>query len=95
MQRFDLIGIQGGVASGSEPTFDGQAMSKGTHLRWGFAPELGFPPGGFQLCRRRAGHSEKRIPVPSELWVSGTKGPTGATNVATHVPTAGIAVTPL
>lgn len=27
-------------------------MQRGTHLRWGFSPELGFPPGGFWLCRR-------------------------------------------
>jgi hypothetical protein len=27
-------------------------MSAGTHLRWAFAPELGFPPGAFWLFRR-------------------------------------------
>jgi hypothetical protein len=27
-------------------------MQAGTHLRWAFAPELGFPPGAFWLCRR-------------------------------------------
>ena len=27
-------------------------MQPGIHLRWSFQPELGFPPGGFWLCRR-------------------------------------------
>ena len=44
--------MQAGIANGSEPTFDGQPMQIGTHLRWAFAPELGFPPGAFWLFRR-------------------------------------------
>ncbi len=47
-----VLGLQAGIASGAEATFDGQPMQRGTHLRWGFSPELGFPPGGFWLCRR-------------------------------------------
>ena len=48
----------------SEPTFDGQPMQKGVHLRWSFLAALGFPPGGFWLCRRAAVKGEKRIPPP-------------------------------
>jgi hypothetical protein len=62
-----VLGLQGGVADGSEPTFDGQPMQPGVHLRWGFAPELGFPPGGFWLCRRIAKDDEKRIPPPPAI----------------------------
>ena len=47
-----VLGLQAGIADGSEATFDGQPMQRGTHLRWGFSPELGFPPGGFWLCRK-------------------------------------------
>ncbi|MBB5059281.1 hypothetical protein HDF16_004004 [Granulicella aggregans] len=47
-----VLGLQAGIASGAEATFDGQPMQRGTHLRWGFSPELGFPPGGFWLCRK-------------------------------------------
>ena len=50
----EIIGLQGAIADGSEETFDGQPMQRGTHLRWGFAPELGFPAGGFWLCRRKS-----------------------------------------
>ena len=47
-----LLGLQAAIADGSEPTFDGQPMQPGTHLRWAFAPELGFPPVAFWLFRR-------------------------------------------
>jgi hypothetical protein len=47
-----VLGLQAAIADGSEPTFDGQPMPAGTHLRWAFAPELGFPPGAFWLFRR-------------------------------------------
>ena len=47
-----VLGLQAAIADGSEQTFDGQPMQAGTHLRWAFAPELGFPPGAFWLCRR-------------------------------------------
>ena len=57
------LALQGGVASGSEQTFDGQPMQAGTHLRWSFPSALGFPPGGFQLWRRVA-VDEVRIPPP-------------------------------
>jgi hypothetical protein len=38
-------------------------MQAGVHLRWSFVAALGFPPGGFWLCRRVA-TDEKRVPVP-------------------------------
>lgn len=59
-----VLGLQGGIASGSEPTFDGQPMQPGIHLRWSFRAALGFPPGGFWLCRRAAKRGERRIPSP-------------------------------
>ena len=62
-----VIGLQGAAANGSEATFDGQPMQAGTHLRWSFAPELGFPPGGFRLCRRVAQSGATRIPLP--VWL--------------------------
>ena len=62
-----VLGLQGGQANGTEPTFDAQPMQPGTHLRWSFAPELGFPPGGFWLCRRVATPGEQQIPLPSRL----------------------------
>jgi hypothetical protein len=46
------LGLQAAIADGSETTFDGQPMQVGTHLRWAFTPELGFPPGAFWLWRR-------------------------------------------
>jgi hypothetical protein len=60
-----VLGLQGGIASGSETTFDGQAIEPGIHLRWGFQPELGFPPGGFWLCRRATNEGEKTVDPPS------------------------------
>lgn len=65
---FSVLGLQAARADGSEPTFDGQRMQRGTHLRWAFAPELGFPPGAFWLCRRplrdeRCGPSEPPLAV--------------------------------
>jgi len=62
-----VLGLQGGRTDGTELTFDGQAMQPGTHLRWSFAPELGFPPGGFWLCRRIAKPGDQQIPLPSRL----------------------------
>ena len=47
-----VLGLQAAIADGSEPTFDGQPMQAGTHLRWAFTPEFGFPPGAFWLFRR-------------------------------------------
>jgi hypothetical protein len=52
---------------GTEPTFDGQKMPPGIHFRWTFAPELGFPPGGFWLCRRPAAGPEKCIDPPEGM----------------------------
>lgn len=60
-----VLGMQGGRAEGAEETFDGQPMQPGIHLRWSFRPELGFPPGGFWLCRRVATPGERQIPVPA------------------------------
>jgi hypothetical protein len=59
-----VLAIQGGISSGNEATFDGQPMQKGTHLRWSFLAALGFPPGGFWLCRRIAKEGEKQLPPP-------------------------------
>jgi hypothetical protein len=47
-----ILGLQAAIASGSEMTFDGQPMEAGIHLKWTFSAELGFPPGGFRLCRK-------------------------------------------
>jgi hypothetical protein len=65
-----VLGLQGGVATGSETTFDGQPMQSGLHLRWSFAPELGFPQNGFRLCRRVAQAGETKIPTPSGLQIA-------------------------
>jgi len=62
-----VLALQGGVASGAEATFDGQPMQKGVHLRWSFLAALGFPPGGFWLCRREAKKGEKQIPPPPSV----------------------------
>jgi hypothetical protein len=59
-----VLALQGGVANGSEATFDGQPMEEGVHLRWSFLAALGFPPGGFWLCRREAKEGDKQIPPP-------------------------------
>jgi hypothetical protein len=68
-----VLALQGGVADGSEPTFDGQPMQKGVHLRWSFLAAIGFPPGGFWLCRRAAVKGEKIIPPPpSAAQLAGT-----------------------
>jgi hypothetical protein len=52
---------------GTEPTFDRQKMPPGIHFRWTLAPELGFPPGGFWLCRRPAAGPEKCIDPPEGM----------------------------
>ncbi len=67
--RLSVLGLQAAIADGSEPTFDGQPMQKGTHLRWAFTPELGFPPGAFWLARREAGRHEKG-PIEPPVAVS-------------------------
>lgn len=59
-----VLGLQGGIANGSESTFDGQPMQPGVHLRWSFLAALGFPPGGFWLCRRALGKGERQFPPP-------------------------------
>ena len=64
-----VLGLQAAIADGAEPTFDGQPMPAGTHLRWAFAPELGFPPGAFWLCRRSLRES-KCGPVAPPVAVS-------------------------
>lgn len=56
------LALQGGMASGTEKTFDGQPMQAGTHLRWSFPSALGFPPGGFQLWRRLAANDLRIVP---------------------------------
>ena len=78
------LAIQGGIASGAEPTFDGQPMQAGTHLRWSFLSALGFPPGGFQLWRRVDKGEVRVVPPhvpqpPANLaTVVIASGPTGA-----------------
>jgi hypothetical protein len=62
-----VLGLQAAVANGSEPTFDGQPMRAGTHLRWSFAPELGFPPGAFWLARREATADKGPIEPPEAV----------------------------
>src|ERR1022692_3410867 len=65
--RLVVLGLQAAVADGSEPTFDGQPMQAGTHLRWSFSPQLGFPPGGFWLARRAASHFQHGAIQPPEI----------------------------
>jgi hypothetical protein len=62
-----VLGLQAARAKGSEKTFDGQAMQPGTHLRWSFTPQLGFPPGAFWLLRRIAQPGEGQIPPPDAV----------------------------
>jgi hypothetical protein len=62
-----VLGFQGGRADGAEATFDGQPMQVGTHLRWAFALELGFPQNGFRLCRRVTQPDATQIPLPVRL----------------------------
>src|SRR5689334_12452980 len=77
MSNAEILGLQGARATGAEPTFDDQPMQAGTHLRWAFAPELGFPPGGFQLCRRVARPDDTRIRPPRGIWQGGGVGVRG------------------
>jgi hypothetical protein len=39
-------------------------MQPGVHLRWSFLAALGFPPGGFWLCRRALHQGERQFPPP-------------------------------
>jgi hypothetical protein len=80
-----VLGLQAAVADGGEPTFDGQAMTPGVHLRWSFDPRLGFPPGAFWLLRRSAPDGEQQIPPPVAVsrvarqpGRAGQQGPPGA-----------------
>ena len=85
---FSVLGLQAAVTDGSEPTFDAQPMQDGTHLRWSFAPELGFPPGAFWLCRRplrecRCGPNEPPVAVSKVIAgrrANGTETSTGVEN---------------
>ena len=67
-----VLGLQGGQANGTESTFDGQPMQAGTHLRWSFAPELGFRlvDFGFADESRRRASSRYRFRVVCKLPVS-------------------------
>ena len=55
-----VVGIRPGSTSNVKP--------EGLHLRWFFPPELGFPPGGFEIYRREpqpaAGALTKLRPLP-------------------------------
>lgn len=91
-----VLGMQGGIANGSEPTFDGQPMQPGVHLRWSFLAALGFPPGGFWLCRRAAQEGEKRIPPPPTEGCNPAEAvvptsPTGAPRVSSGPAEPGVA----
>lgn len=65
--RLVVLGLQAAVADGSEPTFDGQPMQAGNHLRWSFSPQLGFPPGAFWLARQAASHFQHGAIQPPEV----------------------------
>lgn len=69
-----FLGLQGGRANGSEPTFDGQPMQEGMHLRWAFTPEFGFPPGAFFLYRRAAQSDPAGFVAPQEAMQSESPG---------------------
>ena len=88
---FSVLGLQAAVADGSEPTFDGQPMQPGIHLRWSFAPELGFPAADFWLARREASGDEAG-PIEPPVAVSeatsppsspGTPDPSGLGGIVT------------
>ncbi len=51
-QNSDLLGMVGRGTLGGERRADGSDLESGVHLRWQTSPELGFPPGGFDLYRR-------------------------------------------
>lgn len=76
-----MLGLQAAIADGTEQTFDGQPMQVGTHLRWSFAPEFGFPPGAFWLARREAVGDKGPIEPPEAVSVAtrgqGSKQPGG------------------
>ncbi len=64
------------VAAGSPSvqtiqSFDGQPVQVGVHLRWSFAPELGFPPGCFWLSRRVATGDVAGKPIAPPAAVAG------------------------
>ena len=69
-----VLGLQARIAGGAEATFDGQPMQRGTHLRWSFSPELGFPPGGFWLCRKVIKGETNQPPTYSQGNESGLSG---------------------
>jgi len=68
------LGLQAAAASGAEPSFDGQPMTRGMHLRWSFAPEWGFPPGAFWLLRRITSADTTKIdPPPAAVRAAGSE----------------------
>ncbi len=75
-QNGNLLTMTSRGSTGGEPRVDGSALEQGIHLRWQTAPELGFPPGGFDLYRRREnnGHywrcgSFREADVVGVAWV--------------------------
>jgi hypothetical protein len=52
LQNGELLGMAAKGTPGGEPRLDGSDSEAGIHLRWQMAPELGFPPKGFDLYRR-------------------------------------------
>ena len=87
-----VLGLQAARADGSEPTFDGQAMQAGIHLRWSFTPQLGFPPGAFWLLRRAGVPGDNTVPPPGAVQRSvdqpgyPERGPTGGLTGLTQGP---------
>jgi hypothetical protein len=51
-QNGELLGMTGRGTLGGEQRVDQSDMEPGIHMRWQMAPELGFPPKGFDLYRR-------------------------------------------
>lgn len=75
-QADHLLTMTSRGSTGGEPRVDGSDLEPGIHLRWQMAPELGFPPGGFDLYRRREnnGHywhcgSFREADVVGVAWV--------------------------
>ncbi len=58
-------------SDGGQPRADGSSVEAGIHLRWHFDSGLGFPPGGFDVYRRK--HEvcgEFKVDPPTILWQS-------------------------
>jgi len=61
--------------NGGQPLADETTLDTGIHLRWHFNPEVGFPPGGFNVYRREHQPgtvycADFRVDEPIILWDS-------------------------